>query len=249
MNSALRHRIALGICLTACGTFLLAGPQSGHAAPAKRTTAKPAAKAAAKPAAEVTVKSKVSSFTNGVLLLTNGKKFRLDPVQTAVTTRRGKTPPTQWQATISPGDEVTVVYDSKKAITRSVKIEPPYQLPNGEYEVLGQTTYLYSNPSNPAAESKEVPLLWVRSSDPSKKQRYVVELIDTTALVGEGIEAGTAGSQAIKQMLQPKSIIQLQMFTSVFPTVDKYGDPESPTAVNGVVKLIKVTQAPAATEN
>lgn len=245
MNSALRRRIALGIRLTGCATFLLAGPQSGHAAPAKRAAAKPAAK----PAAEVTIKSKVSSFTNSVLLLTNGKRFRLDPIKTAVMTRRGKTPPTQWRAVILPGDEVTVVYDSKKAITRSVSIAPPYQLPNGEYEVLGQTTYLYSNPSNPAEEGKEVPLLWVKSTDPSKKARYVVELNDATALLGDGIEAGTTGSQAIKQMLQPKSIIQVLMFSSIHPTVDKYGDPESPTPVNGVVKQIKVTQAPEATAN
>ena len=54
------------------------------------------------------------------------------------------------------------------------------------------------------------------------------------------------GSQAIKQMLQPKSIIRSDV-QLIHPTVDKYGDPESPTPVNGVVKQIKVTQAPEAT--
>lgn len=239
MRSVLRRRIALGVCLMGCCMLLSAGLGSARAARAK---AKPKAQPAP---VEVTVKSKVASFENSVVLLTNGKKFKLDPAKTAVMTRRGKTPAAAWKMVISPGDEVVVVYDSKAQITRSVKITPPYQLPNGEYEVLGQTTYLYCNPADPNAEGKEVPLLWVKSTDPSKKLRYVVELTDQTALVGEGIEEGTNGGPAIKKVLLPKSIVVLTMFTTTFPTVDKYGDPESPTPLNGVVKFIKVTQAPA----
>ncbi len=221
-----RHlSIALGLALGA--SVIAAGLPASDAAKAKRKAApKRTAKVAAKAPKSKNATGKVAVFANMTLQLQSGHIFKLLP-STKVSISRGVVPEEEVKDAFYRGDTVVVTGDGKgNAI--SVKILPPARLAPGDYTVLGHTTY------TPA--DAVVPLVWLRSEE---KKRCLVQIDEDTQLTGQGVPEGSVGPDAIKQQLKAGSVVEVTLSEKA-PTVDRYGEFDSPNCVNGLASKIEV---------
>ena len=189
MSFVARRRLFVGMGL-ALGIALLAGSTGAQAAAKKAAAKKPAAKT-------TEVKGKVTAFANNVLRVDNKKSFKLQPAKTKVVTSRGAVSAKLWTTAIAVGDQVVVTVSNQVPI--SVKVLPPARLKDGVY--LSGVTTTYNHIASPNAEPVPVSLLWLYPTT-GKKVRYLVQIEETTKLLGAFVEAGAAGPEAIRTAIR-----------------------------------------------
>lgn len=185
---------------------------------------------AAARAARVTTAGKVVAMAADTLSLNTGAKFRLVPGTTKVVVSGTEVDTARWPDAFAKGDAVVVVYDGKETAF-SVRSLAAVCLMDGDYEVMGSTTYVQ--------DGKSIPLVWLRS--PANKERYLAEVDAATTLAGPDIPANAAGPAILREKLQAGMAVRITVAART-PTVSQYGDANDPTVVNGVLKSVEIVK-------